>query len=140
MSTEEVTCWPHLKLRCIVQDAYGSLVYPKSWHERTSAQNLFWVLLCKVELLVQMAYLDDWCTVYWLLFSAVTVDWSNIYVLYRGPFTAWYYMAFIVMSTLGLSMMTLRQYWINYSRPDLQHYIIRIAFYMPVYGFISVCT
>ena len=63
----------------------------------------------------------------------------NIYVLYRGPFTAWYYMAFIVMSTLGLSM-TLRQYQVNYTRPDLQCYIIRIAFYMPVYGFISVST
>lgn len=55
-----------------------------------------------------------------------------------GPFAGWYVASFFVMCNIGVSLITLREHWINYSQPYLQKYIIRISFMVAIYGYFSV--
>ena len=79
-----------------------------------------------------------------ILFCIVVLIWVPILtyqaVTYQplSPFKAWYYSMYCVIGALGITLVTLRQHWVNYTKPDLQRYIIRVTFFVPTYGFYSV--
>lgn len=55
-----------------------------------------------------------------------------------GPFSASYFSSFALMLTVGMTLLTARQHWINYTQPDIQRYIVQLAIYMPVFSLFSV--
>ena len=88
-----------------------------------------------------------WVTALMLSFYCVlSLIWlsslSYTFAEFEPPsfFKTWYVAAFFLFLTTGVTLITLRQHWIHYTRPDLQRYIIRIAFFVLAYGFYSVRT
>ena len=78
----------------------------------------------------------------YLLISAIWLSsLTYVFIARNSPFSSfksWYIGSFFVLGTLAVSLITLRQHWVHYTRPDLQRYIIRIAFFVHSYAFYSV--
>ena len=53
---------------------------------------------------------------------------------YSSKVEAWFIGGIFVLATLPVSMLGIMQHALNYSKPHLQKYIIRILFMVPIYA------
>ena len=86
-----------------------------------------------------------WATVLlMMIYLAFSLIWLSsltyTFITYEpfSSFKTWYVASFFVLATTAMFLITLRQHWVHYTRPNMQRYIIRIAFFVHSYGFYSV--
>ncbi len=81
-----------------------------------------------------------------ILYVLVSFLWLSslnyAFIEYRpfSSFKTWYVGSLFVLSTAAMTIITLRQHWVHYTRPDMQGHIIGIALFVHLYGFFSVST
>ena len=55
-----------------------------------------------------------------------------------SPFKSWYVTSFFLLGTYTMTLVTIRQHWVHFTKPHMQKYIVRIALFVLAYAFYSV--
>lgn len=91
---------------------------------------LRWRFLLTISLMI--GYLVAFCT--WLgLLTYLFIDYEPF-----SPFKSWYVTSFFLLGTYTMTLVTIRQHWVHFTKPYMQKYIVRIALFVLSYAFYSV--